>query len=160
MRRDSYTDLVELHSDELRAHCMRMLRSREDAEDALQDALLSAWRSMPQFEGRGSLRSWLYTIATNASLDQLRRRDRPVVPADDADAPSAEDDVEQRESMRRLIRAAGRLSERQRAVFAHRDVFGLSAKETAEALGVTVAAVNSAMQRARSGLRAELGAHA
>jgi RNA polymerase sigma-70 factor (ECF subfamily) len=113
---------------------------------------------MHQFEGRGSLRSWLYTIATNASLDQMRRRDGPVVPADEADGLSAEDQVERRESLRGLIRAAGRLTERQRAVFAHRYIYGLSAEETAEALGLTIASVNSALQRARSCLREELGA--
>jgi RNA polymerase sigma-70 factor (ECF subfamily) len=158
VRRHNYADQIELHRGELRAHCMRILRSREDAEDALQETFLRAWRSIHQYEGRGSLRSWLYTIATNASLDQMRWRDRPVIPADDADAASAEDHVERRESLRRLIRAAGRLTERQRAVFAHRYLFGLSAEETAEALGVTIASVNSAMQRARSGLREELGA--
>jgi RNA polymerase sigma-70 factor, ECF subfamily len=137
---------------------MRMLRSREDAEDAVQDALLRAWRSAHQFEGRGSIRSWLYRIATNASLDQIRRRDREMITAEDADAPSPEDDLERRETVRRMIGAAGRLTQRQREVFAHRVLFGLSAQETAEALGISVASVNSALQRARSDLRAELGA--
>jgi RNA polymerase sigma-70 factor, ECF subfamily len=137
---------------------MRLLRSREDAEDAVQDALLRAWRSAHQFEGRGSLRSWLYRIATNASLDQIRRRDPAITTADDADAPSADDQLERRETVRRVIGAAGRLTKRQREVFAHRVLFGLSAQETAKALGITVASVNSALQRARSDLRAELGA--
>jgi RNA polymerase sigma-70 factor (ECF subfamily) len=158
MRHQDYADLIELHRDELRAHCMRMLRSREDAEDALQDALLLAWRFLPQFEGRGALRSWLYTIATNASLDQIRRRDRPVIQGDDAGAPDPEDDLERRESVRRMIGAARRLTARQREVFAHRVLLDRSSRQTAEALGVTVAAVNSALQRARSGLRAELDA--
>jgi RNA polymerase sigma-70 factor (ECF subfamily) len=137
---------------------MRLLRSREDAEDAVQDALLRAWRSAHQFEGRGSLRSWLYRIATNASLDQIRRRDPAITTADDADAPSADDQLERRETVQRVIGAAGRLTKRQREVFAHRVLFGLSAQETAKALGITVASVNSALQRARSDLRAELGA--
>ena len=137
---------------------MRLLRSREDAEDAVQDTLLRAWRSAHQFEGRGSLRSWLYRIATNASLDQIRRRDPAITTADDADAPSADDQLERRETVRRVIGAAGRLTKRQREVFAHRVLFGLSAQETAKALGITVASVNSALQRARSDLRAELGA--
>ena len=78
-RPDCYTEAIELHRDELRAHCTRILRSPHDAEDALQEALLRAWRSLPQFEGRGSLRSWLYRIATNASLDQIRHRDEPAL---------------------------------------------------------------------------------
>jgi RNA polymerase sigma factor (sigma-70 family) len=157
VRRHPYPDLIEQHRGELRAHCMRILRSREDAEDALQETFLRAWRSMDQFEGRGSLRSWLYMIATNVSLDQMRRRDRAPIPTGEAGAPSPEDDVERRESLQRVIAAAVRLTDRQRAVFAHRYLAGLSAQETAEALGVTLATVNSALQRARSGLRKALG---
>jgi RNA polymerase sigma-70 factor (ECF subfamily) len=150
--------VIERHRGELHAHCMRMLRSREDAEDALQDTLLRAWRSLHQYEGRGSVRSWLYRIATNASLDQMRRRDQHVIHSDDTTAPGLDDQLERREWLRRLIGAAERLPERQRTVFAHREIVGLSARETAEALGTTQASVNSAMQRARSSLKAELGA--
>ena len=75
--------LVEPHRRELHAHCYRMLGSLHDAEDALQDALLRAWRGLPGFAGRSSVRSWLYRIATNASLDVAGRRSRaPVLPAD------------------------------------------------------------------------------
>jgi RNA polymerase sigma-70 factor (ECF subfamily) len=78
----AFQRLVEPHRGELHAHCYRMLGSLHDAEDALQDALLRAWRGLPRFEGRSSLRSWLYRLATNTSLDTIARRRRRVVPAD------------------------------------------------------------------------------
>ena len=78
----AYDRLVEPHRAELRAHCYRMLGSAHDAEDVLQEALLRAWRSLPGFEGRSSLRSWLYTIATNACLRAIERRPRLVLPID------------------------------------------------------------------------------
>src|SRR5438874_10297407 len=74
--------LAELHRAELHAHCYRMLGSVHDAEDALQDALLRAWRGMSRFEGRSSLRSWLYRIATNTCLDVIARRPKRVLPID------------------------------------------------------------------------------
>jgi RNA polymerase sigma-70 factor (ECF subfamily) len=95
----AFGELIEAHRAELRAHCYRMLGSLHDAEDALQDALLRAWRGLPGFEGRSSVRSWLYAIATNAALDITRHRSRRELPVDfgpaaqpgqDADAPSAE----------------------------------------------------------------------
>jgi RNA polymerase sigma-70 factor (ECF subfamily) len=78
----AYGRLVEQHRAELHAHCYRMLGSVHDAEDALQDALLRAWRGLARFEGRSSLRSWLYTIATNACLDAIARRPKRVLPID------------------------------------------------------------------------------
>src|ERR1700735_1993680 len=74
--------LIEPRRGELHAHCYRMLGSVHDAEDALQDALLRAWRGISRFEGRSSLRSWLYTIATNSCLDQIARRPKRVLPID------------------------------------------------------------------------------
>ncbi len=74
--------LVEDHRRELHAHCYRMLGSLHDAEDALQDTLLRAWRGLPEFAGRGSLRGWLYRIATNACLDAISRRSKRVLPID------------------------------------------------------------------------------
>src|SRR5919201_5164056 len=79
---DAYRRLVEPHRPELHAHCYRMLGSVQDAEDALQDALLRAWRGLARFEGRSSLRSWLYRIATNSCLDQIARRPKRVLPID------------------------------------------------------------------------------
>jgi RNA polymerase sigma-70 factor (ECF subfamily) len=78
----AFADLVEPFRRELHAHCYRMLGSVHDAEDALQDAMLRAWRGLPRFEGRSSLRSWLYTIATNTCLDVIGRRPKRVLPID------------------------------------------------------------------------------
>src|SRR6516162_8634680 len=78
----AFSELVEAHRAELRAHCYRMLGSVHDAEDALQDALLRAWRGLSGFEGRSSVRSWLYSIATNAALDITRHRSRRELPVD------------------------------------------------------------------------------
>jgi RNA polymerase sigma-70 factor, ECF subfamily len=166
---DSYVQLIEPHRAELRAHCRRMLGSLDDAEDALQETLVRAWKGLPRFEGRGSLRSWLYRIATNASFDVMRRHAR-VVPVDfglGADphdgsnetveiqdkGPGPDARYERRESVEHAFVAAERiLSPRQRAVLILRVVLGYSAAETADALDTTVAAVNSALQRARSNL--------
>jgi RNA polymerase sigma-70 factor, ECF subfamily len=83
---DAFRRLVEQHQSELHAHCYRMLGSVHDAEDALQEALLRAWRGLPKFEGRSSLRSWLYRIATNTCLDIIGRRPKRVLPIDYAPA--------------------------------------------------------------------------
>jgi RNA polymerase sigma-70 factor, ECF subfamily len=88
----AFGELAEAHRAELRAHCYRMLGSVHDAEDALQEALLRAWRGLPGFEGRSSVRSWLYSIATNAALDVTRHRSRRELPVDfsPADGPGDE----------------------------------------------------------------------
>jgi RNA polymerase sigma-70 factor (ECF subfamily) len=155
-RRDLYAEAIELHRDELRAHCTRILRSPHDAEDALQEALLRAWRSLPQFEGRGSLRSWLYRIATNASFDQMRRRRESVMASEQADDRELHDHFERRESADRLMTAVGALTRGQQEVFVLRDVLGLSAREAADVRDTTVASVNSSLQRARASLRLRL----
>ena len=167
---DSYVQLVEPHRAELRAHCRRMLQSPDDAEDALQEALVRAWKGLGHFEGRGSVRSWLYRIATNASLELIRRRRTRVVPIGDGHGGDAHDGqkegieiqdedpgpdarYERRESVELAFEAAERLlTSRQREVLILREVLGYSAAETADRLDTSVAAVNSAMQRARSRL--------
>jgi RNA polymerase sigma factor (sigma-70 family) len=158
-RRDhAYDRLVEPHRDELRAHCYRLLRSHHDAEDALQEALVRAWRGLPGFEGRGSLRSWLFRIATNASIDAMNGRE-PAVPSEVAEptetAPDAAEDEDAKLELEVTLRAALELlPPRQLNVLALRVLLGFSAQETADLLGTTVVAVNSALQRARATLRA------
>jgi RNA polymerase sigma-70 factor (ECF subfamily) len=167
----AYARLVETYRGELHAHCYRMLGSVQDAEDALQDALLRAWRALPRFEGRSSVRSWLYRIATNTCLDLIERRPKRVLPIDHGPptdphegpgAPLTEvawiepypDEhlgYEQREGVElAFIAALQHLPARQRAALILREVLGFSAKEVAEALDTTVASVNSALQRARA----------
>ena len=163
-----YTQLVERHRDELHAHSRRILRSAHDAEDALQEALLRAWRALPSFEGRSSLRSWLYRIVTNASLDASRRTERvlPIdldqgTPADHWYSTAMEPPLEGRyltreDFERALIVALRLLPARQRAALILREALGFSARETADRLGMTVAAANSSLQRARARLDASL----
>src|SRR4051812_41449889 len=88
----AYRELIELHRGELHAHCYRMLGSTHDAEDALQEAMLRAWRGLPRFDGRSSLRTWLYKIATNTALDAIGRRPKQrVLPLDQGPASDPED---------------------------------------------------------------------
>jgi RNA polymerase sigma-70 factor (ECF subfamily) len=155
-----------------------MLGSVHDAEDALQDALLRAWRGLPRFEGRSSLRSWLYRIATNSCLRLIERRPKRVLPIDYGPQSDAHDDpapplvesvwiepypdsavaegfaapearYEQRESVElAFVAALQHLSARQRAVLILREVLGFSGAEVAEMLQTTPKAVYSALQRA------------
>jgi RNA polymerase sigma-70 factor, ECF subfamily len=92
---DAFGRIAEEHRVELLAHCYRMLGSLQDAEDALQEAMLRAWRGLPRFAGRSSLRTWLYRIATNACLDALSRRTRRVLPVDHGPPSDAKADVGQ-----------------------------------------------------------------
>ena len=165
----AFSALVVRHRAELHGHCLRLLRSPADAEDALQDTLLRAWRSRHTFAS-GAARPWLYRIATNACLDQLARRSPRVASlhdgADDALEPASPPEqwpdaiVIAQETVELALRAAVRtLPPRQHAALVMRDVARLSARETAAALGLSVAATNSALQRARSGLRSRLDAN-
>lgn len=178
-----FDELVTPHRSALLAHCYRMTGSVHDAEDALQETLLRAWRSLDQFEGRSSLRTWLLTIATNCCrrlLEQRSRRVLPVAFGPPADphgtlggaleeavwvtpfpgietpmAPSAL--YEGKESVElAFIAALQSLPARQRAVLLMRDVLAFSAQETAEALGSSLPSVNSALQRARVTMAARL----
>ena len=173
---DAFAALIEPHRRELHAHCYRMLGSVHDADDALQEALLGAWRGLSGFQGRSSLRSWLYTIATNASLRVLEGRNRRGLPggsgtANDPRTPLAEplaesvwiepypDELlryEEREGVElAYVAALQLLPPNQRAALLLRDVLGFSARETAAMLDTSVAAVNSALQRARAKLERE-----
>jgi len=167
----AFRELLEPHRRELHAHCYRMLGSVHDADDALQDASLRAWRGLSRFEGRSSLRSWLYTIATNTCLTHIERRPQRTLPVEYGPAtdphlgpgepliesvwiepyPDAALEVEQREGVElAFIVALQNLPATQRAVLILREVLGYSAKETAATLETTVASVNSALQRARA----------
>jgi RNA polymerase sigma-70 factor (ECF subfamily) len=152
--------LVEPYRHALEVHCYRMLGSAHDAEDLAQETLLRAWRALDRFEPRVQFQTWLYRIATNACLDELKRRPRRPAPVDPfPDRPSDGSasptyDPAARYAMREgmelaMLRAIQELPGRQRAVLILRDVLGWSASEVAELLGSTVASVNSALQRAR-----------
>jgi RNA polymerase sigma-70 factor (ECF subfamily) len=183
---DAFSRLLAPHRAELHAHCYRMLGSVHDAEDALQEALLRAWRGLDSFAGRSSLRSWLYRIATNACLRAIERRPQRVLPidygppadphdelaarmiesawiepypdeADDLTLPEAR--YERRESLElAFVAALQHLPGRQRAVLILRDVLGFSAREVAETLETSPAAVDSALQRAHKAVEERLPA--
>jgi len=177
-------DLLDLerYRGELRGYCYRMLGSTFDADDAVQECLVRAWQAADRFEGRSSVRSWLYRIATNVCLDLLRSRQRRALPMDlsspvpsstapvdtapdhvwlepvaDRDVlPAGADPAEQavlRDTVRLAFVAALQvLPPRQRAVLILREVLCWSAADVAELLGTTVVSVNSALQRARATL--------
>src|ERR671925_101420 len=167
--RASFTASVERYRRELHVHCYRMLGSFEESEDLVQETFLRAWRRRQTFDGRSSLRAWLYGIATNACLDALDKRPRTVSangevlwlqPYPDElleELVGAGDDPEATVVSKETIELAylvaiQRLVPLQRAVLILRDVLGLSAKETASVLETSVPAVNSALQRARAAM--------
>ncbi len=165
---EAFRELVAPYRSELLAHCYRTLGSLHDAEDVLQEALLAAWRSIGQFDGR-ALRAWLYRITTNRCLNYLRGESRrpevaglpdpwwlepfPDVLLDDT-APGPEAQYDAKESIAlSFVAGLQYLPPQQRAVLVLRDVLGFSAAEAAGILDTTSAAVNSALIRARAGLR-------
>jgi RNA polymerase sigma-70 factor (ECF subfamily) len=173
---------LEQYRTELTGYCYRMLGSSFDAQDAVQETMVRAWRGFDSFEGRSALRSWLYRIATNVCLDMLQSRQRRALPMDmvssspgDSDAgprlpenrwiqpipdghglPPAEDPAElaaSRETIRvAFVAALQHLPPRQRAVLILREVLRWKAAEVAELLDTSVQSVNSALQRARATL--------
>jgi RNA polymerase sigma-70 factor (ECF subfamily) len=181
---EEFALLADQFRPELLAHCYRMLGSLSDAEDQVQETMLRAWRSQASFEGRSSLRTWLYRIATNACLRAIENRERRPLPSglgapgEDPAGPIAPPAPEvpwlqpfpdallrpesadpaavaaARSGLRlALIAALQQLPVRQRTVLILRDVLGWRAAEVAELLGVSVIAVNSALQRARGQLQ-------
>src|SRR6266567_6045207 len=181
--RDAFTALIEPHRRELQVHCYRMLGSLQDAEDALQEALLAAWVGLDGFEGRASVRTWLYRIATNRCLNVLRASSRRPVTANPLDVPppkpsslgevpwlqpypdvlldglpdgdpGPEARYEAREAISlAFITAVQLLPPNQRAVLILRDVLGFAAGEAARILGSTDESVTSALKRARTAMR-------
>jgi RNA polymerase sigma-70 factor (ECF subfamily) len=174
---------LEQHRTALTGHCYRMLGSASEADDAVQETMVRAWRSLDRFEGRSSLRTWLYRIATRVCLDALDRRSRRIRPMEtgkvgtvddtltvlpgytwiepipDAQALPADADPAERVALRQSIRLAfvaalQHLPPRQRAALLLTEVLGWPVAEVAESLGSTVAAINSALQRARATLAA------
>jgi RNA polymerase sigma-70 factor (ECF subfamily) len=181
---EAFRELVEPFRGELQVHCYRILGSAADAEDVLQEALLAAWRAIGRFDGR-SLRAWLYRIATNRCLNYLRdeaRRPQPAALPDPGVAPVKSQDpwwlepypddllgdltlgpearYDARESIAlSFVAGLQHLPPQQRTVLVLRDVLGFPAAEVAGILGTTAAAVNSALIRARAGLRPDRDPH-
>ncbi len=176
----AFAALTEPYRRELQLHCYRILGSLQDAEDLLQETLLAAWRGLEQFEGRSSLRAWLYTIATNRCLNVLRdRKRRPALVhaaaenhaevswlepypdrllegiVDAAPGPDARYEAKETVALA-FVSGLQHLAPRQRAVLVLRDVLGFHADEVAEMLATSVASVNSALQRARGGLESRV----
>ena len=181
---EAFRELVEPHRRELQLHCYRILGSAQDAEDLVQETLLAAWRGLDGFEGRASLRGWLYRIATNRSLNALRDRGRrphelplppepspappeptrlgegiALEPYPDAWLPDAASTYETREAVSlAFVAALQHLAPRQRAVLVLRDALGFRAAEVAEMLESTEASVTGALNRARDAIRTRLPA--
>jgi RNA polymerase sigma-70 factor (ECF subfamily) len=173
---------LEQYRRELTGYCYRMLGSSVDAEDAVQETMLRAWRSLDRFEGRSALKSWLYRIATNVCFDALNGREKRARPMDIGGPgepilenlaelpevtwitplPTPEEAAEQRESLRlAFVAALQHLPPKQRAALILCEVLRWQAAEAAELLETSVASINSALQRARATLAtADVGAPA
>lgn len=180
---------LESHRSALTGHCYRMLGSIGDADDAVQETMIRAWKGLEGFDGRSALRTWLYRIATNVCLDAIEKRGRRWLPMEgvapnqvpaspfelqklprthwlepvpDVAAIPADENPYEQARLRQTIRLAfvaalQELAPKQRAALLLMEVLGLSAAETAETLEMTVAAVNSALQRARATMEGRAG---
>jgi RNA polymerase sigma-70 factor (ECF subfamily) len=170
---EAFGDLTEPHRRELQLHCYRILGTMQDAEDLVQETLLAAWRSLAAFEGRASVRNWLYQIATNRCLNALRARSRrpqevpamaqPLEPTRWTEPVWLEpypdvllEDIPDRTPGLAFIVALQRLPPRQRAAVVLRDVLGFRTAEVAEMLDAGEASVKGALQRARATLETRL----
>ena len=182
---DAFRELTDPYRRELQLHVYRMVGSAQDAEDLLQETLLAAWRGLEQFEGRASVRAWLYRIATNRSLDALRagrRREEPRMPQmpqptrwsepvwlepypdvlldglpDSAPGPDARYETKEAIALAFIV-GLQQLPPEQRAVLMLRDVLGYRAREVAEMLDTSDTAVNSLLRRARAAFESRLPA--
>jgi RNA polymerase sigma-70 factor (ECF subfamily) len=170
----AYRRLVELNSANVYHVALKLLGDEQEAEDVLQETFMSAFQALDRFEGRSKLSTWLYRIATNASLMRLRKReqmttfslDQPLGEGDDLDLPQSrhlvdwsavpDDQLLTTEARQVMDQAVADLPETLRSTFILRDVQGLSGAETAEILGVTVQAVKNRLHRARLRLRDRL----
>jgi RNA polymerase sigma-70 factor (ECF subfamily) len=168
----TFSEQIERHRRELQVHCYRMLGSLDEAEDLTQETFLRAWRFRDGYAGRASLRAWLYRIATNACLDALAKNPRTPtadgeiawlqpIPDDYLETVAGEEDVDADVVARETVELAflvalQHLPPRPRAVLILRDVLGWRARNTAELLETSEASVNSALQRARAGLKEHL----
>lgn len=176
--RDAFRTLIDPYTAELQRHCYRMLGSAPDAEDAMQEVLVKAWRALPRFEGRSSLRTWLFRIATNTCVNMIKRNPRRVLRIDGSDSgdssvapgeplsesvwigplpedlPAAEYELperryEEKEALElAFVAALQHLTARQRAVLVLREVLGFSGAEVASMLETNPDSVHSLLQRA------------
>ena len=155
---EAFRMLTEPWIRELRRHCSRILDNPHDAEDAVQETLIKAWRKLDSYSASGPMRAWLYTIATTTSLNLLRSGRRDGVP-DETDerpelaGPAVDESIEAHENAELVfLSVVSGLPARQRAAIILRDGLGWSALEIADLLGTTMPSVNSALQRARAAL--------
>ncbi|MER5949452.1 sigma-70 family RNA polymerase sigma factor [Streptomyces sp. NPDC001904] len=161
---DAFAALVQRHAPALIRLATRLLGTRTEAEDAVQDALISAWRRLPEFQGQASFGTWTYRIVTNRCLNVLRGR-RPAAPLESAGEVAAPEHAvspariaEGRDAVRELSRALDQLSAEQRACWVLRELDGRSYEFIADAVGISQEAVRARVFRARRCLTQAMGA--